>query len=112
METEELRMAEKEKDIFKDIGDSLKEIGEDLIKELEKGELKVKSFEQAVQPSLSELGEKLKDLGKVLSPPSESFSQRFKEWKNSVKPVIDDMGDRVREWKKKEKEKKQSHEES
>ena len=103
---------EKEKDIFKEIGDQLKEIGEDLKTELEKGEKKIKGFEQAIQPSLSDLGEKLKELGKVLSPPTEDFSRRFKDWKDSVKPVVKDMGDRAKEWKNKEKEQRESEKKS
>ena len=96
-------MTDHDKDIFNEIGDQLKNIAEDLKTELEKGEQKVKGFEKAIQPSLSDLGNRLKDLGKVLTPPLDNFTQRFKDWTDSVKPVVKDMGQRTKNWKQEEK---------
>ena len=96
-------MSEKEKNILTEIGDKLKELGEEIKPHLDKAEKKVRDFDKAIEPSLSELGEKLKELGGVFKTPIEDLSKSMKEWKDSVKPVIDDMGERVRKWKKSEK---------
>ncbi len=97
-------MSEKEKNILSEIGDKLKELGEELKPHLDKAEQKVRDIDKAIEPTLSELGEKLKELGGVFKTPIDDLSQRMKEWKDSVKPVIDDMGERIRQRKKPEKE--------
>jgi gas vesicle protein len=96
-------MKHKEKNILTEIGDKLKELGEELKPHLDKAEKKVRDFDKAIEPSLAELGEKFKELGSVFKAPMEDLSKNMKEWKDSVKPVIDDMRDRIRQWKKPEK---------
>ena len=103
-------MSEKEKNILTEIGDRLRELGEELKPHLDKAEKKVRDFDKAIEPSLSELGEKLKELGSVFKTPIKDLSKSMKEWKDSVKPVIDDMGDRIRQRRKPEKESKKGKE--
>ncbi len=86
----------KEKDIFEEIGDTLKKLGEDIKPHLFKAEQKIRDFDEAIQPSLADIGEKLKELGNMLKQPAEDLSAQFKEWSKSVKPTLDDLGKRVK----------------
>ena len=59
-------MKKKEKDIFTEIGDKFKELGEEIKPHLDKAEKKVRDLDKAIEPSLTELGKKLKELGSFL----------------------------------------------
>jgi gas vesicle protein len=101
---EEKPMSEKDKkpnkDIFAEIGDAFKQLGEEIKPHLFKAEGKLRDFDDAIRPTLSNLGQKMKELGDAVEGPMDELSARLKKWSDSVKPVVKDMGDRVKAWKK------------
>jgi len=48
-------MRKKEKDIFEEIGEKLREVGEELKTEFVKAERKLRDFDKAIEPSLDAL---------------------------------------------------------
>lgn len=89
-----------DKDIFAEIGDAFKRLGEEIKPHLFKAEGKLRDFDDAIRPTLSNLGQKMKELGDAVEGPMDELSARLKKWSESVKPVVKDMGDRVKTWKK------------
>ena len=53
-------MSEKEKDIFEEIGEKIKDIGKELKPYIDKAEAKLYDFDKAVEPSLDSLSDKLR----------------------------------------------------
>jgi len=51
-------MSKKEKDIFEEIGDKIKELGEEIKPHIDKAEEKFTGFDKAIEPSLEELSTK------------------------------------------------------
>ncbi len=86
----------KEIGILEEIGDTLKELGEEIKPHLFKAEQKIRDFDEAIQPSLADIGEKLKELGNMLKQPAEDLSSQIKEWSKTVKPTLDDLGKRIK----------------
>jgi hypothetical protein len=100
----ERTMADQDKDIFKEIADKIRELGDSIEPHFNQAGEKLRGFHKAVQPSLSDLGKKFQELGQVVGPPAEDFGRRMKDWAKSVRPVVDDLGRRMKDWKNADKD--------
>ncbi|MFA9453933.1 MAG: hypothetical protein ACERK6_08465, partial [Candidatus Aminicenantaceae bacterium] len=60
---------EQDKNIFTEIGDAFKQLGEEIKPHLFKAEEKLRGFDEAVRPTLTDLGAKMKELGDAVEGP-------------------------------------------